>query len=116
MIKTAKTANQCGGLGGLAPTWRGATLLVNNFTSEVDVAHLPCEQFHEKRVDVVRSLSTIRLRIDQRELIPVNGPISTGPPGADPMAADRPPERPRGTPFGLLVIGSEMVSFTLLGL
>jgi F0F1-type ATP synthase assembly protein I len=32
------------------------------------------------------------------------------------MAADRPPDRPRGNPYGLLVVGSEMVSFTLLGL
>jgi F0F1-type ATP synthase assembly protein I len=32
------------------------------------------------------------------------------------MAGDQPPNRPRRLPIGLMVIGSEMVSFTLLGL
>jgi F0F1-type ATP synthase assembly protein I len=32
------------------------------------------------------------------------------------MAGDQPPDRPRRLPIGLMVIGSEMVSFTLLGL
>jgi F0F1-type ATP synthase assembly protein I len=32
------------------------------------------------------------------------------------MATDRPPDRPRGNPYGLMVVGSEIVSFVLLGL
>lgn len=32
------------------------------------------------------------------------------------MAADRPPRQPNRNPYGLMVVGSEMVSFTLFGL
>jgi F0F1-type ATP synthase assembly protein I len=32
------------------------------------------------------------------------------------MATDRPPDRPHGNPYGLMVVGSEIVSFVLVGL
>ena len=32
------------------------------------------------------------------------------------MASDRPPGRRRAGPFGLMVVGSEMASFTIVGL
>jgi F0F1-type ATP synthase assembly protein I len=32
------------------------------------------------------------------------------------MAGEQPPKRPRRLPIGLMVVGSEMASFTLLGL
>jgi hypothetical protein len=32
------------------------------------------------------------------------------------MAADRPPDPPRGNPYGLMVVGSEIVSFVVAGL